>query len=265
MTIMFDSITTGPISAPARILLLGREKVGKSTFASEADSPVFICPAGEDGLDAIDAARFPTAQSFEDVLNALRALHREAHDYKTVVVDSASALEPLLWQHACRENGWSSIESPGYGKGYVEALSYWRQMCTALDYLRRDRGMTSIIIGHTKVKVINDPLTDPFDGYVFDINDRAANLVYRWVDSILFATFRTFTKKATGAFGKTTTHAVSTGEPVLLTRARPNHPGGGRGAYGRLPYELPLSWARFQDAVATVENKTQEKTNGQSE
>lgn len=242
-------IVNGPASLPPRIVLLGREKVGKSTFASQAPNPIFLPIRGEEGIDALSVARFPTLQSFTDLVEALRLLAKEEHDYETVVIDSVSALEPLVWQQACQQHGWRSVESPGYGKGYIEALTYWRQVTEALDWLRRERGMTVILIGHTKIKVINDPLLDPFDAYIFDVHDRAAQLLYRWSDSILFATRKAFTKKADAGFGKQITHAVGTDERVLRTRARPGHPGGGRGVYGQLPQELPLSWAAFEAAI----------------
>ena len=143
-------------------------------------------------------------------------------------------------------------------KGFIEALTFWRQLTHALDCLRRDRGMRSILIGHVRVKTVNDPLTNPYDAFVFDINDRAANLIYRWADCILFASRKTYTRKAAEAHGRAIVHASGTDEPVLYTRARPNHPGGGRGVYGRLPYELPLSWSAFADAVESEMEVTSE-------
>ena len=104
-----ESITTGPTTRPPRIVLLGREKIGKSTFASQAPAPVFIPILGEEGLDAIEAAKFPAATSFEEVMQALKSVHDGEHDFETVVIDSASALEPLIWRHTCKENRWSSM------------------------------------------------------------------------------------------------------------------------------------------------------------
>ena len=40
------------------------------------------------------------------------------------------------------------------------------------------------------------------------------------------------------------------GQRFLFTQKRPAHPGGGRGIYGRLPYELPLDWSIFEKAIA---------------
>jgi hypothetical protein len=50
------------------------------------------------------------------------------------------------------------------------------------------------------------------------------------------------------------------GSRYLFTRKTPAHPGGGRGAYGQLPYELPLEWAAYREAVATATAKQKPTT-----
>ncbi len=42
MTSLLESVTEGVVTRPPRICLLGREKVGKSTFASQAPHPVLL-------------------------------------------------------------------------------------------------------------------------------------------------------------------------------------------------------------------------------
>ena len=56
-------------------------------------------------------------------MEAIGALYTEDHAFRTVVVDSLDWLEPLVWEHTARTNGWKNIEQPGYGKGYVAALT----------------------------------------------------------------------------------------------------------------------------------------------
>lgn len=259
------SLSTEAVQRAPRIVLLGVEKIGKTTFAcgSKVENgrvtefglnvPAVISVKGEEGADAIPVAKFPTANSFDDVIAALGTLYHEKHGFRTVVVDSASALEPLVWKKTCDEAGVVSIEKVGggYGKGYTEALNYWRDLCRGLDALRMERNMASIIIGHTKVKSINNPDTDSYDAYQFDINDKAANLLYRWADVILFANTKVIVKKeAAGFTEKKRAIDAANGQRFLYTQKKPSHPGGGRGIYGSLPYELPLDWASFQAAVA---------------
>jgi hypothetical protein len=255
MSLSLDSISKGRARKAPRITLLGVEKVGKSTFASQAENPIFIPMKGEQGVDELDVARFPPAQSFADVIDAIRVLYQEDHEHQTVVVDSASALEPLIWDATCRAGGVNSIEEvgKGYGKGYTEALKYWRELTEGLDALRDEKGIASIIIGHVKAKEFNDPEADPYTTYEFDINAKAASLLSRWADATLFAAFKkAIVQKNDVGFNKKVSRATGTGHRVLYTEKRPAHPGGNR--YG-LPFEIPLplpplsGWSAFRASL----------------
>ena len=241
------------IRAP-RIILLGVEKIGKSTFASGANNPIFIPIKGEEGIDDIRVPKFPVVRDYADLLSCFNTLYTQQHSHETLCIDSGSTLEPIIWADVCAKNGnVDSIEKVGggYAKGYTEALSRWRQIAESLDTLRSERNMASIIIGHVKVKRFDDPCGDSYDTYQFDLNDRAANLLYRWADVILFANTKVIVKKEDVGFGKEKHRAIdiSGGNRFLYTQKRPAHPGGGRGVFGRLPYELPLNWANLMDAV----------------
>lgn len=255
MALNLQSISTSATIKSPRTVLLGVEKIGKTTFASQHPSPIFIPITGETGLDYLEAARFPAAQTHADVMEALRVLYHEDHPYKTVVIDSASAIEPLIFDATCKEHGVASIEKVGggYGKGYVEALKYWRELCTALDFLRDDKGIGCVLIGHVKCKEFNDPESDPYTCYWWDVDTRAANLVYRWCDVLLFANYkRAIVSKSDAGFNKQVARATSTGQRCLYTQKRPAHPGGGRGVYGQLPYEIPLGYSEWQKAIASA-------------
>jgi hypothetical protein len=252
------------VRAP-RIVLLGVEKIGKTTFACGSEfvggkmtrtginSPIVIPTRGEEGADSLDVSSFPTCNSYDEVQDALAVLASEEHDHKTVVLDSASALEPLVWDSVVSDANVKGIEDVGggYGKGYIEAVGKWREILNALDFLRNEKGMSSIIIGHVKVKRFDDPAGDSFDTYMFDINDKAANLIFRWADLILFCNTKVSVLKDDKGFGQKKKRGVDTtgGQRFLFTQKRPAHPGGGRGVYGSLPYELPLDWAAFEAAV----------------
>lgn len=266
MALSLASITkVAQIRAP-RMLVLGVEKIGKTTFAcgthfddgemSETgiNEPVIIPIKGEEGADALEVARFPVCNKFEDLIDSIGVLYGEDHDYKTAVIDSASALEPLVWDYVCREAKVQSIEKVGggYGKGYTEAVSKFRELLEGLDALREKKGMASIIIGHVKVKRFDDPGGDSYDQYQFDAHDKVANLMYRWADLILFANTKVVVKKEDTGFGNEKARGLDTsgGRRFLFTQKRPAHPGGGRGVYGQLPYELPLDWSEFEKAVS---------------
>lgn len=253
MAFDITSIQKGRKNLPPRIVLLGTPKVGKTTFAGGADQPVLIPVKGEEGADDLDIAKFPTVKTYTDFMEALSTLAQSDHDFRTVVIDSSSTLEPIIWDHVCEQHKVDSIEKvmKGYGKGYIEALKIWRNIMDALDWLRSNKGMASIIIGHVAVKPFNDPMTDPYDQYVWNINKLALAAWQQWADCVLFAKKQTFQKTETEG-DKKIRRGTGTDNHMLYTKERPSHPGGGRGVYGRLPYELPLEYAKFKEEVEKV-------------
>lgn len=242
-------ITTGVVERPPRMIVCGTEKIGKSTFACSSEAPVVIPIKGEEGVDDLDVSKFPVANSYDDVMSAIETLYGEKHDFKTVVIDSLSTFEPLVWDKLCKDHNVDSIEKVGggFGKGYVEAAHKFRELLAGLDALR-DQGMTSILICHVAVKTFTDPLTDSYDQYVLDLNRQAASALMRWADNILFCNCKVATKADKEGF-KQTRKAILRDERVLFTQKRPTHPGGGRGVYGQLPYELPLEWGAYIEAI----------------
>lgn len=247
---MFDlkTIEYGIKDRPPRMIICGVEKIGKSTFASQSNAPIVCSVKGEEGIDSISCPKTPVVNSFSELMDIITALYQNDHEFETIVIDSISALEPLIWTAICQEHNVKNIEKIGYGKGYTEALSMWRDLTEGLDALRNERGMASILIGHVVVRTFSDPLTDPYDQYAISLHKAAADVLFRWSDVILFANSKVYTRGEDGKKGK----AVLVGERKLFTQKRPSHPGGGRGIYGQIPYELDLSWNAFQAALKEI-------------
>lgn len=262
MTFNLDSITKTKRRRAPRIILLGVEKIGKSFLAAGAPNPIFIPVAREEGIDDLEVASFPVVDRYEDALACIKALYSEDHDFQTVVLDSASAIEPLVWKRVCaRSDNAESIErvGGGYGKGYTEALTEWNVLMSGLDALREKRNMTTIIIGHVTVRRFDDPTGLSYDQYTMDVHQKAANRLFRWADCILFINTKVVVKKEDAGFGKELQKGkdVTGGARFLYTQKRPAHPGGGRGVYGQLPYEIKLpvtkdpreAWGAFVVAI----------------
>jgi len=249
-------ITHGIVDRPARLILCGVEKIGKTTFASQFPAPIFIIIKGEEGCDALSVPRFPVAQSFTEVTEALGTLATEDHKFETVVIDSLSTLEPLVWEDICTREQVPSIEKVGggFGKGYVEAVKSWRDIMAALDYLRDEKGMGCVLIAHVAIKTFADPTGDTYDTYELDINKKAVSALLRWSDAILFANCKVITRTDKSGM-KETKKGIMRNERVLFTQKRPAHPGGGRGALGQLPYELELSYEAWSKAVEATKEK----------
>lgn len=253
MAISLQSISRGKKLSPPRLVLIGTEKIGKSTFASQSPNPIFVQVKGETGLDMIDAPKFPPVSRFEELLETFEALN-DNHDFSTVVIDSLTTLEPMIGDYACRQEGVTSIAKLGGGYGHQEAVlcNYARTIMDSLDYLREQRGMGCILICHTKSNpgTFNDPETDPYNTYKVDMRDSIASAFYRWSDAILFGTFKKYTKTTDAGPNKKIVHATGAGERVLYTEKRPAFTAGNR--YG-LPFELKFSYAAFAEALAATQ------------
>ena len=107
-------------------------------------------------------------------------------------------------------------------------------------------------------KRFDDPAGESYDKYQLDCHDKAAQRLFRWADSILFANTKTIVKTEDAGFNKKTKRAIdpSGGARYIFTQQRPAHPGGGRGPYGEIPYELPLSFEAFAQAVHNAKQGT---------
>ena len=164
-----------------RILIHGAEGVGKTTIASKFPAPIFLqtedgCPSG------LEINSFGLIDNFGDLRSAIGALASEQHHYETVVIDSLDATEELIWHDACRSQGWSSIESPGYGKGYVIVESWWIDILKGLEFLRRRIGMSVVLLAHSAIETINDPRAASYTSYQLRLHRRTrpgAGLVRR--------------------------------------------------------------------------------------
>lgn len=235
---------------PIRIALFGVPGVGKTTFAAQAPSPIFLCV--EDGAGFLDAKAFPKPLSWQDTLDAVEVLLRDPHDFKTLVIDTLDALESLCWEHVCRIHGngkTRSIEDFGYGRGYQHAVETWEQLLRRLEQLQVKRGMHLVLVAHAVARDHKDPDHDAWKRWAMKLHSKSADVIAGWVDAVLFAAPEMVAKKE-----GLKTRGFATGERLLYTEATGSHEGKNR--YG-LPPILPLDWEAFwkaaRPAMAPVE------------
>lgn len=250
---ILTSILTGAKPGPRRMLIYGTAGIGKTTIATCAPAPIVI--QTEDGCNEIDCHKFPVAQSFAEIMNALAALYQDEHSYRTVVIDSLDWLERLIHAEVCKNRQVATIEDIVYGKGYAFATQHWRDVLDGLSALRESRRMTVILIAHAKIERFENPETDPYDRFVPRLHKTAAALVTEWCDEVLFASYKVFTKATDEGFNQKRVQGLGNGERVLRTTERPSHLAKNRLG---LPDEMPLIWAEFAkhltaaNAIATA-------------
>lgn len=238
------NIKKGRFETPLCLVLYGPEGIGKSTFAANAPGAVFL--GAEDGTAHLDVARFPVPTSWDEVREGMGVLGSDKHDYRSVVIDTADWLEPLIHDAVCKEGGKASIEDFGYGKGYVQALDRWRLFVAELDGLRAKRGMNVIVLAHSQVKTFRNPAGDDYDRYELKLHAKAGGLLKEWANAVLFTNYLTYAKDNKDNKVK----MQGDGSRVVYTEHRPAWDAKNR--YG-LPFRLPLDWAEFERAARAGE------------
>jgi hypothetical protein len=228
-----SSVTSSRRVVPLRVLVYGNAGIGKSTLASQAPAPIFLC--AEEGVAHLDVQRFPAPESWQDALDAIDQLTTQEHDFKTLVIDTLDWLEPLCWQHVCKQGGKPDIEAFGYGKGYVAAVDAWRVLLARLERLQSKRGMHLVLLGHAVARDHKDPELDSWKRWSPKLHSAAADLVCEWCEAVLYGTHLAFAKK-----DGLKVRGVSTGERVLFTEWTPGHVAKNR--WG-LPPQIRLAWA----------------------
>jgi len=236
-----SALVKGKQPHPIRALLYGVEGVGKSTFAADAPAPIFI--GTEDGTAQLDVTRFPAAETWQEVREAIRTLTLDGHAFETLVIDTLDWVEPLIWAHICKRDGKENVEDYGYGKGYVAALDEWRLLLADLERLRKAKPIHVILLAHSWIKPFKNPTGDDFDRYELKLHAKAGGLTKEWADCVLFTEYETLvdrndkTKRVRG---------VSTGARIIRTTRTAAWDAKNRYS---LPEKLPLDWSDFFAAV----------------
>lgn len=241
---MLENIHKGKKKMPPRIVLYGQEGIGKSTWAANAPAPIFI--PTEDGLGEIDCESFPQAQTYEEILEDIKALGTEEHEYQTVVIDSADWLEPMICEYLCKQFGVNSIHkvNGGFNREYEKVADCWAEICNGLNWLRQQKGMTTIILAHSKVVKVDDPENSRYDKYNLAISEKSANLLTQWADAVFFAQkkMRIETDQSNDKRAIAKPIGANGGERIIRTVAGPACTAKNRFS---LPEELPLDWDAF--------------------
>jgi len=224
-------------------VLYGPPGVGKSSFGSEAPNPIFI--PTERGLDQITVAKFPTPKDLDEFATYLKAVEEEENDYQTIVIDTADALELLIFDAVCKEGKVQSLEEYGGGfqKGYFRAREYWARLLARLTRMSERR--TVLLIGHSHLRTVADPMmATSYDVFELKIQQKSVELIRQAVDLILFARMATTVAKDSPKAKKG--RGLISGDREMYTQ-----PTTGLESKNRYNLESPMefSWAALEAGI----------------
>ena len=260
---LLSSVIKGVQPKPRRTVLYGTHGIGKSTWAAQWPSPIFL--PTEDGSSDLEVPKLPLITEAFSVYTAAMELSAEnaEHGFRTVVLDSADWLEKLIWKDIIREAAKATvtnIDDIGYGKGHTETAERFRKILSGFNGCR-DRGLHVVIIAHCEIKRFESPEGDSYDRYMPKLHRQSASLLQEWADEVLFATYKTFVRQQDEGFGRKRSIGIGGDDRVLKTCERPGYLAKNR---LRLPEELPLNFADYAKYLPTRGNILGDVINGSS-
>lgn len=200
---MFE-ITGGKLKKAQKVVLYGPEGIGKSTFASQFPSPIFIDTEGS--TTHLDVQRFDKPRDWNTLLKMVDFIKKDSQGFKTLVIDTADWAEDLAIKHICSTKGVNGIEDFGYGKGYTYLAEEFSRLLNSLSELA-DSGVNVLILAHAQMRKFEQPdEMGAYDRWELKLQRKTSPLLKEWADAVLFANYKTTivtdsktkSKKATG-------------------------------------------------------------------
>lgn len=226
------TITKGKQRSAIRLVAYGSEGIGKSTFASKFPEPLFIDVEG--GTKQLDVSRFPTPETWRDLLEEIDAIIEEPETCRTLVIDTADRAEALLTAAILKDDNKKSIEDFGYGKGWtILAERFQKDFLNRLDRVIA-KGVNVVLLAHAQMRKLESPDEPPYDRWELKVSKKVAPIVKEWADILLFMNYSVKVVEENGR-----NKAKGTAKRMMHANHRPTYDAKNR--YG-LPDDMPLDF-----------------------
>lgn len=257
-TIDFKNAKPTVVAMPPKIILYGRNGIGKSYFASSAPSPIFLdldeniyeLPVISNRTLGVDL------KTFEDVLGFMGLLFNEEHEFKTLVIDSLSSLERLITQKVLYDNHVNSLASFKYGQGNLKMIPLWEEFFTKLKKLWKRKSMTILLLGHDRERREETVSGISYTQHQLNLYDKASEILRNWCSCVLFAEDEIELSEESVEFKKKV--------PKTKNSTRILHTDGGTAFLAKntynLPPSLPLNWNVLHNHIQAYYTKLNTST-----
>lgn len=217
-------VIKGKQSPPWSIMIYGVSGIGKSSAATFAPDAIFLNL--EDGLARIDCERSEHIKTFDTFSKHLSFCAKS--DYKTIVIDTASALEDLLVAEILAEKNATlqniKVESIAdrkyfpYGEGGVVLRAKWAYIMSLIDRVK-SVGKNVVMIAHESVQSVVNPDGEDYLRVGPNIHKKSIDLVTSRLDGVFYLHYERVKRTKENSITKST-YMTDTGERVLLTEER---------------------------------------------
>jgi hypothetical protein len=247
MTIEFKEVEAGQSKEmPAKIIIYGIPKVGKTRFAAQAEDVFFINLEG--GLEYLPnkVRATPKLNTYDEVMAWFKHIY-ENENFKAgiIALDSLDWLETFAREKLIKQYGAANITDDSvvecqFYKAVNEASVMASKALKWLDAIYNKKGIKAIVIAHSEIKRVDIPNTPPFERHQMKLYKELMAKANEWADLILFAD-RPVMVAGGGKNGDKTSKGkvLSEPKPVLLAGGSASFLGGGRMLLSK---ELPLDY-----------------------
>lgn len=174
-----------------RVVIYGQEGIGKTSLAQQIPNSVWydledtVYDFGP-GCQAAETKGLTEASFMGD----MQSLIRDHQGFKTVIIDTADALEEMIANDICKNKNIESLASLDWGAGYNLIEEAFRRILDRATELMKS-GMNVVFVAHSEL--VNQKLPGQrgsFDRDQLKLTKKVNPLFKQWADLMIFVYYK---------------------------------------------------------------------------
>ena len=200
------------------IILFGQAGIGKTTFASNFPSAVFLPAASEQGARELEASgvldgvrQLRPFEDFNDLEDRIRSVMRAGkEEVGTLVIETVqhaldACIATCLAEKFDGDDGESRSGFNNFGKGYKTTKTHYVQPLRDMLDRVRAKGIHVVLTGHTEIGTRTNPDGDDFAVETpSDMNEKLWKVFEKWCEAMMLYTLDVNTDENSTRMSKVT-------------------------------------------------------------